>query len=170
MAKNKTNLLLFVILNCTIVIANCVILQARVPNVAQANHSNVNETEDDVDAIERGSEIVDAALVPVYDMVKVFLVDIVQQNDLTYMEEKGVDFSDPDSILDSFENDYEEWIWYAIGKYISFKLIVQSIFFVFRKESVCFLKQNDNISNKIKNIISWATRRKNINCVLSNSS
>ena len=129
MAKKNTSLLLFVILNCTIVITNCVILQARAPNVARSNHSNVNETEDDggdVDVIERGSEIVDAALVPVYDMVKVFLVDIVQQNDLTYMEEKGVDFSDPDSILESFENDYEEWIWYAIGK-LYFKLILQSI-------------------------------------------
>ena len=148
MAKNYTTLL-FVIINCTVV-TNCVMLETRAPNVVRGN-VNETENEDYVDVIERGNEIVDAALVPVYDMVKAFLVDIVQQNDLTYMEEKGVDFSDPDSILDSFGNDYEEWIWYAIGKIYTY--------LVFRKESFCIFVENDSILSFLGNI-SWATGRK----------
>ena len=84
-------------------------------NIAQAN--NTNNTEEDVNHIVRGNELVDEALIPVYEMVKVFLEDIVQQNDLSDMEEKGVDFSDPDDILDSFVNSYEDWIFYVIGKF-----------------------------------------------------
>ena len=150
MAKNYSTLF-FVIINCTVVVTNCVMLEARAPNVVWGN-VNETENEDYVDVIERGNEIVDAALVPVYDMVKAFLVDIVQQNDLTYMEEKGVDFSDPDSILDSFGNDYEEWIWYAIGKIYIHTLYLE-------KKVFAFLWKNDSILSFLENI-SWATGRK----------
>ena len=90
-------------------------LSAQVAFMNGSDTNNENET----DLVTRGKELVDEALIPVYDMTNFFLEDIVQQRDLNYMTEKGVDFSDLDAIVDSFENDYEEWIEYVIGK-ISF--------------------------------------------------
>ena len=110
--KKKTNML--VVLTVCIILTNCFTPAGAEPlNIFPANS---NETEENNDIVVRGNEIVDQALVPVYEMVKIFLEDIIQPNDLTLMQEKGVDFSDLDNILDSFENDYEEWIWYFIGK------------------------------------------------------
>ena len=90
-------------------------------SVAFMNDTDPNNDNDTL--LERGKELVDGALIPVYDMVNFFLEDIVQQNDLNYMAEKGVDFSDLDAIVDSFENDYEEWLEYAIGKYYQYLYI-----------------------------------------------
>ena len=89
-----------------------VVFQSRVPVLSENQTNSENVT----DHLARGKELVDEALIPVYDMVNFFLEDIVQQNDLNYMEERGVDFSNLDAIVDSFENDYEEWMKYAIGK------------------------------------------------------
>ena len=82
------------------------------------NDSNNNTSNNETDETDpaRGKDLVDEALIPVYDMTNFFLEDIVQQNDLNYMAERGVDFSDLDAIVDSFENDYEEWIEYGIGE------------------------------------------------------
>ena len=80
-----------------------------------AHNSTSNNETDETDLV-RGKELVDEALIPVYDMTNFFLEDIVQQNDLNYMAERGVDFSDLDAIVNSFENDYEEWVQYGIGE------------------------------------------------------
>ena len=84
--------------------------------VVLENDSNNTTNNNETDLLERGKDLVDEALIPVYDMTNFFLEDIVQPHDLNYMAERGVDFSDLDAIVDSFENDYEEWIEYGIGE------------------------------------------------------
>lgn len=69
-------------------------------------------------------------VIPVYELVNGFL-DTIQPNDLSYMEERGVDFSDGDSVLDSFTDNYEEWIMYFVGT-LHLCLPFFSAFFSFR--------------------------------------
>ncbi len=87
--------------------------QQSQPEFLQNNDTSDNNGEEDI--LERGKDLVDEALIPVYDMTNFFLEDVVQPNDLNYMAERGVDFSDLDAVLDSFEDDYETWAEYAIG-------------------------------------------------------
>ncbi len=98
------------------------VLSASMVCGSPARAASQNESDSEVDLIERGNDLVDQALVPVYDMVNGFLENLIQPNDLTYMEEKGVDFSDPDSIVESLENNYEEWLLYAVGEFICLHL------------------------------------------------
>ena len=132
----KTNMLV-ALTACIILTSGFVSAEVESLSVSPTNSSETDET---IDIIERGNELVDQALIPVYDMVKVFLEDIVQPNDLTYMQEKGVDFSDPDDILDSFENNYEEWIWYFIGEYHS----LYEVFSTGNNSSLNFLNIKSN--------------------------
>ncbi len=78
----------------------------------------INSTETPADEPRRGSELVDEALIPVYDMAKFFLGDMVQTKNLNYMKERGVDFTDLDKIVDSFEDDWQTWAEYLIGMYL----------------------------------------------------
>ncbi len=76
-----------------------------------------NSTQTPTDEPRRGSELVDEALIPVYDMAKFFLGDMIQTRNLNYMKDRGVDFTDLDGIVDSFGDDWQTWANYLIGVY-----------------------------------------------------
>ena len=81
-----------------------------------ATFCSFKNSTDPTESHARGNDLVDSALVPVYEMANTFLDDIIQPRDLNYMKERGVNFTDPDSILDSFEEDWGTWAEYLIGK------------------------------------------------------
>ena len=63
--------------------------------------------------LDRGNDALEGSvLVPLYAMARGFLTNLVQFEDLRYMQEKGVNFSDWDSIID---HDYNDWISYFSG-------------------------------------------------------
>lgn len=59
--------------------------------------------------------LTDNGMKAVYHMTTWFLESIVQPRNLKYLEDEGVDFSDPGSIFDDIENDWEMWAIYGVG-------------------------------------------------------
>ena len=63
--------------------------------------------------IPRGDDIVvDQGLVPLYSMARGFLTNLVQTNDLQFMEDRGVNFTDWDDVVN---HDFSDWAEYFIG-------------------------------------------------------
>ena len=90
-----------------------VIVMTQVLLILLAMNTVLSEDEPEIIDIPRGNDVVvDQELVPLYAMARGFLTNLVQREDLQYMEDKGVDFTDFNGIV---SDHVEDWVQYFLG-------------------------------------------------------
>ena len=90
-----------------------VIVMTQVLLILLAMNNVLSEDEPEIIDIPRGNDVVvDQEFVPLYAMARGFLTNLVQREDLQYMEDKGVDFTDFNGIV---SDHVEDWVQYFLG-------------------------------------------------------
>ena len=98
-------------------------------------HSSHNDSvSDNVPILSQSRDIdeyLDGPLNPVYEMTEFALESVIQPNYLTDLEEDiGKEFVVPDDFLESFEDNWEEWVVYFMGYTVLASIGVLLILFV----------------------------------------